>query len=370
MEYLLNSYLDFNATTPLQESAREAMIAAMDQLGNPSSVHRWGREARRLLETARRQIAGFSGAAASQIIFTSGGTEANALALSQAPQSRRAVSAIEHPSVLAHAAPEQWLAVRPDGVIDLEQLAQRLAAGGIDLISVMAANNETGVIQPLDDVIRLARAHDVRVHVDAVQALAKIPFDFQTLGADYVSLSAHKIGGPAGVGALLVRGGLDLTSLLAGGGQESRRRPGTENLIGITGFAAAVEGMARRDGWTENCRRLRDDLESGLRAIASDVVIFGEDAPRLANTSCFALAGLNAETQLMALDLAKVAISAGSACSSGKVAASHVLQAMGAPEPLTRAALRVSLGWSSQRRDVDRFLEAWQAHVAQVLCPL
>lgn len=369
MEYLLNAYLDFNATAPLQEGAREAMIAAMDQLGNPSSVHRWGRESRRLLETARRQIAGFAGAGAAQVVFTSGGTEANALALSQAPRTRRAVSAMEHPSVLAHAEPEQWLAVGPDGVIDLGRLEQRLATGAIDLISVMAANNETGVIQPLDDVIRLAQVHGVRVHVDAVQALGKIPLDFQSLGADYMSLSAHKIGGPAGIGALLVRGGLEVTPLLVGGGQESRRRAGTENLVGIAGFAAAVEGMARRDGWTANCARLRDDLESGLRAIASDVVIFGESAPRLANTSCFALAGLNAETQLMALDLAKVAVSAGSACSSGKVAASHVLQAMGAPEPLTRAALRVSLGWSSQRHDIDRFLEAWQAHVAQVLCP-
>ena len=272
--------------------------------------------------------------------------------------------------MLAHARAGQWLAVRPNGVIDLDKLEQRLAAGGIDLIAVMAANNETGVIQPLDDVIRLAHARGVRVHVDAVQALGKMPLDFHSLGADYLSLSAHKIGGPAGVGALLVRSGLEMTPLLAGGGQESSRRAGTENLIGIAGFAAAVEGMAHRDGWTLACARLRDDMEARLQAFASDVVVFGASAPRLANTSCFALASLNAETQLMALDLAKVGVSAGSACSSGKVAASHVLQAMGAPQPLARAALRVSLGWSTQPHDVDRLLEAWQAHVAQVRCPL
>ena len=357
-------YLDHNATSPLRAESRAAMERVLAIGGNPSSVHGQGRTARAAVELAREQVAARARARVQDVIFTSGGTEANALALWGAVQSnletgtritRLFVSSVEHDSVLENAAAIaervpgvrlETIPVTADGIVDLDALRGLLREGkGRALIAVMAANNETGAIQPIADVAALLKEHEGFLLVDAVQALGKIPFDVAL--ADYVSLSAHKIGGPQGVGALIVRDGAPLAATIRGGGQEKGYRAGTENVAGIAGFgaAAAVARSLSPD--------LRDRFESELRAIAPDAVFFARKVARLPNTSNFALLSVNAETALMALDLDGVMVSSGSACSSGKVKPSHVLNAMGVPEPLTRSALRVSFGWNSTDADVD-----------------
>lgn len=346
-------YLDHNATSPLKGSARQAMLAALELGGNASSIHEEGRRAHALLDDARETVARAVGAIAPMVVFTSGGSEANNLALKGAPSERLIVSAIEHPSVLETARsagkPVDILPVDGEGVVDLEALERLLKTGPKALVSVMLANNETGVIEPVRDVVALAHAHGALVHADAVQALGKILVNFGLLGVDLLSLSAHKLGGPVGAGALVVRDGLALEPLIHGGGQELRRRAGTENLAAIAGFAAVVQEKRLE------IKALRDHLEEGLEG----AVIFGAGAERLPNTSCFAMPGLSAETTLMALDLAGFAVSSGSACSSGKVAKSHVLAAMGVAPDLASAAIRVSLGWTTTARDIEQFIFAW-----------
>jgi cysteine desulfurase len=328
----------------------------MAEPGNPSSVHRFGRAARARIQTVRRKLAERLGVGPDRVIFTSGGTEANHLALLGFP-GPRLVSAIEHPSIL-EADPEACrIPVDATGVLDLEQLNELLTRRRPRLISVMLANNETGVIQPVREAAALAHAHGALLHTDAVQAFGKIPFTVPELGADLVTVSAHKLGGPPGVGALVVREGLDPTPLSRGGGQELRRRAGTENLPGIVGFGAALDLVT---DW-EEVRALRYRLEAGVRVLAPEALIVGSGAERLPNTSCILLPGRPAATQLMALDLAGVAVSSGSACSSGKVGTSHVLEAMGYPADLAACAIRVSMGWCSEAADVDRFLESWAA---------
>ncbi len=353
-------YLDYNATAPLRPEVLAAMTGAMAEPGNPSSVHAPGRRARRLIEEARIRVAALAGADPRWVNFTSGGTEANNWALTGLGRGPRLVSAAEHDSVLQAAPEARRLAVHADGRVDLEDLQEALADFGAGaLVSVMLANNETGVLQPVEAVVELARAAGALVHCDAVQAAGKLPLDMARLGVDCMTLSAHKLGGPPGVGALICRDGVDLKPLLRGGGQESRRRAGTENLPGIAGFGAAAEAARRDLPLMAEIRRLRDRLEEGARAIAPDLRIFGAEAERLANTSCLALPGRSAETQVMALDLAGVAVSAGAACSSGKVQPSHVLAAMGAGPDEAASAIRVSLGWQSGEADVGRFLSAW-----------
>ena len=346
-------YLDHNATSPLRERAREAMLSAFGLGGNASSIHAEGRKAHALLDDAREAIGRALGAIAPMVVFTSGGSEANNLALKGAPVERLIVSAIEHPSVLeaakAAGKPVEILPVDGDGLVDLEALERLLKAGPKALVSVMLANNETGVIEPVRDVAALAHAQGALIHTDAVQALGKVPVNFGLLGIDLLSVSAHKLGGPVGAGALVIRDGLALDPLIHGGGQELRRRAGTENIAAIAGFAAAVQEKRLE------INALRDHLEEGLEG----AVIFGAKVPRLPNTSCFALPGLSAETLLMALDLAGFAVSSGSACSSGKVAKSHVLAAMGVAPDLAGAALRVSLGWTTTAHDIDQFISAW-----------
>jgi cysteine desulfurase len=346
-------YLDHNATSPLKESARRAMLSAFELTGNASSIHEEGRRAHALLDDARDAVARAVGAIAPMVVFTSGGSEANNLALKGAPVERLIVSAIEHPSVLEAARRSgrhvEILPVDGEGVVDLEGLERLLATGPKALISVMLANNETGVIEPVREIVSLAHARGALVHSDAVQALGKIPVNFGLLGADLVSLSAHKLGGAAGAGALIVRDGLALDPLVHGGGQELRRRAGTENLAAIAGFAAVVQEKRLE------IRALRDHLESGLE----DAVFFSGKSERLPNTSCFAMPGLPAETALMALDLAGFAVSSGSACSSGKVAKSHVLAAMGVAPDLAEGAIRVSLGWTTTAQDIEQFISAW-----------
>jgi cysteine desulfurase len=354
------AYLDYNATAPIRPAAAAAVSEALQLGGNPSSVHAFGRAARARLEDARDSVTALAGAPPERLIFTSGGTEANNLALTWALGGRVLVSAGEHSSVLEAAPHAERIPLKSDGQVDLAALEELLAAAPRpSLLSLMLANNETGVIQPLAEAVRLARAAGVPVHCDAVQAAGKVALDIEDLGVQLMSLSAHKIGGPAGVGALVVTEDLALEPLLRGGGQERRRRAGTENLPGIAGFAAAAREAAGQLREFGQLSRLRDRIEAEAKAIAPEVRIFGHQAPRLANTSCLAMPGVRAETQVMALDLAGVAVSAGAACSSGKVAPSHVLQAMGVEDALADGAIRVSLGWASVPEDVDLFLAAW-----------
>ena len=355
------------------------MLAALDAGGNPSSVHAAGRRARAIAETARDAVAALTGAAAGTVIFTSGGTEALALALggavAAAPEAggrltRLLVSAIEHPAVLANAEAVarrtaglglEILPVTADGVLDLVALERALRdGGGRALLAVMAANNETGVIQPIEQVAALARDAGALLLVDGVQAAGKTDLKPFAAAADYLALSAHKLGGPSGVGTLIAREGAPLAPQVLGGGQEKRRRAGTENLSGIAGFgAAAALAATALEAEVPRLAALRDRFEQGMMTLLPDLVIFGAAAPRLANTSHFAWAPMKAETALMALDLDGVMVSSGAACSSGKVAPSHVLAAMGVPDELAASALRVSFGWNSGEADVEAALAAF-----------
>ena len=365
-------YLDWNATTPLRPEARAAMVAAYDLVGNPSSVHAEGREARRLIEDARASLAAAVGALPRNVIFTSAGTEANALALSPGlrgpvggPVERLLVSAVEHASVLAggrfpSAAIEQ-IRVTRSGVVDLEHLKALLEDGPPALVSIMAANNETGALQPITEAARIVHEAGGLLHVDAIQALGKIPFDIKAVGANLASFSAHKIGGPKGVGALVVaEGTAGLEPLLRGGGQEQNRRAGTENVAGLAGFGAAVKtALQALPEDAERMASLRDRLENGIRGIAG-ATVFSDDVGRLPNTVLFTAPGLKAETAVIGFDLEGVAASSGSACSSGKVQPSHVLSAMGFDPTVAQGAVRLSLGWSTEADDINRALEAWK----------
>lgn len=364
-------YLDWNATTPLRPEARAAMLAAMDAVGNPSSVHAEGRQARRFVEDARAVVASAVGAEARQVVFTSGGTEANVMALvpgssrkGGAPLERLIVSAVEHPSVMAAGrfSPEAVtvLDVDRNGVVDPARLRGLLADKPPALVSVMAANNETGALQPIAGIAEVVHEAGGLLHVDAVQALGKISINISELQTDLLSISAHKIGGPKGVGALVIGDGLTGPQpLLRGGGQELSRRAGTENVIGINGFGAAVKAAVAALPEMAKIAELRQILEAGLRQ-HNDVIVFAQDAPRLPNTILFGAPGLRAETAVIGFDLEGISVSSGSACSSGKVQPSHVIEAMGYGPELTRSGIRVSLGWTTTESDVERFLEAWK----------
>jgi cysteine desulfurase len=365
-------YLDWNATTPLRPEARAAMEAAWDLSGNPSSVHAEGRQARRLVEEARASVAGAVGAPARNLVFTSGGTEANALALtpglrrgSGAAVERLLVSAIEHASVLAGGRfrPEaiRSVGVTRSGVLDLDQLRAALEGGPPALVSLMLANNETGALQPVAEASEMVHAAGGVLHVDAIQAFGKIAVDIQALQADLLTVSAHKIGGPKGVGAVILAEGLaGLEPLLRGGGQEMGRRAGTENVAGIAGFGAAVRASTGAlDGDAVRLEDLRRRLERGLKQ-REGIIVFSESEKRLPNTTLFTVPGLKAETAVIGFDLAGIAVSSGSACSSGKVQPSHVLEAMGFGPDVAQGAVRLSLGWSTSGADIDRCLEAWR----------
>jgi cysteine desulfurase len=355
------TYLDWNATAPLRPEAAAAMTAMLTCCGNPSSVHRWGRAARQRVERAREAIATLLGGVdPSGVVFVSGGTEANHLALLGAGRERVLVSAVEHDSV-RHAAPGAGtIPVDCDGVVALDSLDRLLGADPRPaLVSVMFANNETGVMQPAAEIAAITRKHGALFHCDAVQAAGKLTLDAGKIGADLITLSAHKLGGPPGVGALVVTGGLDLAPLLRGGGQEHNRRAGTENFPGIVGFAAAAAAVEIEA--YDRVRALRDELEAGIAAAAPDAAVLGARVARLPNTAAIAMPGVAAEIQVIALDLDGVMVSAGAACSSGKVGPSHVLAAMGVDPDLAGSTIRVSLGWSSTETDVSHFLRAWTA---------
>ncbi|WID97104.1 cysteine desulfurase family protein [Bosea vestrisii] len=379
------SYLDHNATTPVRPAVAEAMLRALQMPGNPSSVHNEGRAARGAIEQARQQVASLVGAKASNVVFTSGGTEANATILSpglsdcsgardcvRAPVTLLLHSVSEHPCVRdGHRFPADQAEVIPvdsEGLVDLGWLDERLSRFAAEqpderaLISVHLANNETGVLQPIAEIVTIARHYSALVHSDAVQAAGKIAIDINALGLDALTLSAHKIGGPKGIGAIVFRtGALELADKpLRGGGQERGWRAGTENLPGIVGFGVAAEEAGKALA-TEATRlaALRDQLETRLMALAPDTAIFGARASRLPNTSAFATPGIKAETALIMLDLSGVALSSGSACSSGKVRRSHVLTAMGVDPVMSEGALRASLGWTTCEADIDQFIAAY-----------
>ena len=355
------TYLDWNATAPLRPEARAAFVAALDIVGNPSSPHAEGRRARAIVEDAREQVAALVGAKPAEVVFTSGGTEANNAVLS-AGWDAIFMAGIEHDSVLA---PTRASGAR---IIDLEvdaggvvraDAASVLAGAERVLLSVQVANNETGVLQPVAEIAAGAKSRGARVHTDAVQAAGRVAIDMRALGVDYLTLSAHKLGGPKGIGALVIDERESLPPLLTGGGQERRRRAGTENVAAIAGFGAAAD-VAKRDlAQMQRVGALRDTLEARVKAVSPSVVVVGGATQRLPNTTSIALPGTSAETLVIALDLAGIAVSAGAACSSGKVGASHVLRAMGLEPGLARAAIRVSLGWSTSEDDIEAFIAAW-----------
>ena len=363
-------YFDWNAGAPLREEAREAVLRALGA-GNASSVHAEGRAARRLIEDARAQVAALVGADAANVTFTSGATEANMLALTPAlhpagekrPRGRLLVSAIEHPSVLGGgrfpAELVEQVPVTADGVVDVAALERAVARAERPLVSIMLANNETGVIQPVAAVAEIVHAAGGLLHVDAVQGPGRIECDMGRLGADLMTVSSHKLGGPQGAGALIRRGGLPMAEpLIRGGGQERGVRAGTENVAAIAGFGTAA-AVCTEQADARHMAKLRDKLEAGLKVATPQVVIFGEGAERLPNTTLFAVPGMKAETAIIAFDLNGIAVSSGAACSSGKVAASHVLAAMGVAPGLARGAIRASLGHGSSESEVERFLGTW-----------
>lgn len=368
------TYLDYNATAPMRAEARAAMLAAMDAGGNPSSVHAEGRRARALVEAARCEVAALVGADAGDVLFTSGATE-SANQVLRRQWGTVLFSRIEHPCVVAPSLQSEGyveeLAVDREGTIDPRALAARLAALaaaghlplGRSLIAVQMANNETGVLQPLAEISSVARDHGLAVLCDAVQAAGRLAIDFKSSGVDYMLVSSHKIGGPKGVGALIAKGGGDLPPLVIGGGQERRRRAGTENVEGISGFGAAARAARDEAAAMDTIRAWRDAIEQSARAWRPDTVIVGEGAPRLANTLSMAVPGLASETLVIKLDLAGFAVSAGSACASGKVGSSPVLAAMGVAPDIARAAIRVSLGHATTQADIERFIEAWRTLV-------
>lgn len=354
-------YLDFNASTPLRSNVISAMVEAFQHYGNPSSVHKFGRTARHCIETARDTLAEHLGVRSTQIIFTSGGTEANNFVIKATKAEGRQIliSAIEHESIDRSAPEAKTVPVNSDGSINLDALDELLSKIPTDtaLVAVMLANNETGILQPISEIVAIAKHYGAKVHCDAVTAFTKIPFTYKDLSVDYLSLSSHKIGGPKGIGALVIPENQQLPSFIHGGGQEKGHRAGTENMVGIVGFAQAVKD-AKEDPWNE-ITILRDDMEEEILAKFPTTPIYGRGGPRLPNTSYIGMPGVPTLKQLMAFDLDGFAVSAGSACSSGKVAPSHVLKAMGvAPGPSTEA-LRVSLGWNTSAQEVSQFTKAW-----------
>lgn len=363
----LRTYLDWNATAPLRPEARVAMLAALERTGNPSSVHAEGRAARRMIEDARDEVAALAGTSPRNVVFTSGATEANVW-LHRRSWRTILYARIEHASVIApvEAGDGERVAIAAtrDGTIDLGSLGEALAARagslvpGQALLTLQTANNETGVVQPLDGAVALAREHRVLVASDAVQAAGRFALDFDGSGLAYMTLSAHKLGGPKGVGALIARPEAPLPPMLIGGGQERRLRAGTENVAAIAGFGAAALAAKAEAGRLGHVVRLRDRLEAGVLALSPGTTVVGREVSRLPNTSCIAFATHPAETLVALLDLAGIAVSAGAACSSGKVAESHVLTAMGLGPETARRAIRVSLGPTTTEADIDAFLEA------------
>lgn len=355
-------YLDYNATCPIFPEAIKAAADAMAHTGNASSIHADGRAARKIVEDSREQVAKLAGVRAAQIIFNSGATEGNNTILSGFAEKLVLLSPVEHPSVLeATPTTTEFLPLKSDGTIDLDKFEVVMETSAPALVCVQLVNSETGIIQPVADIARIAKAKGALVLCDAVQAAGRIAIDFKSLGADYLTLSAHKFGGPQGIGALVFREGLQMPKFMRGGGQEKRQRAGTENVAAIAGFAAAsARALENLDAYQTRCKGFQAKLESALKAAVNDLVIVGENAPRVANTTDVILPGASAETQLMAMDLEGVAVSSGSACSSGTFKPSHVLASMGYNADEAKSALRFSTGWATTDADIDDAIQAYK----------
>lgn len=353
-------YLDYNATAKIRPEVIDALTQAMATVGNASSVHNAGREARRSVENARRSVATLIGADAPQVVFTSGGTEADNQVMQMCDPARTFVSAIEHPAILDACPGANRVPVTGDGTIDLNALETMLAeADTPQLVALMLANNETGVLQPVAEAAEIAHRHGALLHCDAVQAVGKIPVDFAALGADTMAMTGHKFGGPQGVGALIVRTPDTVECLMRGGGQERGLRGGTESVAHIVALGVAADiAVQRMDGYAA-LGDIRDRMEARLLQTTPGIRIFGGNAPRLPNTSKLMMPGVSSETQVMSFDLAGIEVSAGSACSAGRVEPPYVLTAMNVPDDEALCALRVSLGWDTTEADIDRFVAEW-----------
>jgi cysteine desulfurase len=356
-------YLDYNATAPLLPQVMQAMTDAMHLIGNPSSIHTQGRMVRKHIEQARAQIAQTVHCDPTHITFTSGATEANNWAVFGSNAKRILMSSIEHASLIDLPVEKIIIPVTTQGVVDIDALEKLLAQDNTPtLVCVMWVNNETGVIQPIEQIAALCAIYSAQLHVDAVQALGRFPIDLSAIPITSLSLSAHKIGGPSGVGALVYAHDVVLEKMIHGGGQERRRRAGTENFLGIVGFGVAAQIAQTTPADYQQLGKMRDALEEKLLSVLPDVKIAGQGAPRVGNTTQLIWPHQSAEQQLIALDLAGIAISSGSACSSGSIQPSHVLRAMGVSDALARCAIRVSTGPTTTQNDIDRFFSAWVAN--------
>ncbi|GHF27523.1 cysteine desulfurase [Kordiimonas sediminis] len=360
-------YLDYNATAPIRETVITSVCQAMSEVGNPSSVHAFGRRAKSIADEGREKVAALVGARARDIVFTASGTEANNAVLRSTGADHIIISATEHESAVAAAKASgkevSVLPVSADGIVNLEKLEQLLVehSNQSTLVSVIFANNETGVIQPISEIATVAMKHGARVHTDAVQAAGKIPLDMQKLGVQYMTLSAHKIGGPQGVGAIAMHPTAPLDAFIVGGGQELGRRSGTENVAGIAGFGEAAVAAFTQLSQMNAIATYRNKLETAVRSLCNTVIIPGSNTERLGNTSCIIMPGVKGETQVMHFDLNGVCISSGSACSSGKVKNSHVLTAMGFSDDEAQNSIRISLGYKTTEEDVDAAINAWES---------
>lgn len=359
----MKTYLDYNATAPLRDEARKAMLSTLSSPHNASSVHGFGREGRSIIESARETLASATGADTTQIIFNSGATEGNNTVLKHFDGQRILASSIEHAATLQAGPKLKEIPVTEEGVLDLNALEKLLKERPTALVSVMLINNETGIIQPIKEASDLAHKHGALFHCDGVQALGRIEIDINALGIDFLTLSSHKIGGPQGVGALAMRLCGQTPILITGGGQEKSARAGTENVAGIAGFAAATKAAINNlDSYQSQTKALQDTLENALQ----NVKIYGQNASRATNTTLFSVPGTTSERLLMALDLEGIAVSNGSACSSGRVEPSHVLKAMGENDKEASSALRISTGWDTTHEDIERFLNAFEKIMARI----
>jgi cysteine desulfurase len=360
-------YLDYNATCPIRPEAIEAALHAMRLCGNASSIHGDGRAVRKLVEDARAEVAALVGVRSAQVIFNSGATEGNNTILSGYQDKVVFISSIEHPSVLEAAPHASLIPVTREGLIDIDALRQMLKQETPALVSIQYVNSETGVIQQVAEISALVKEHGALIHCDAVQAAGRIEIDFNALGVDYLTLSAHKFGGPQGAGALIFREGLQMPKFMRGGGQEKRQRAGTENIAAIAGFGVAAK-IAKDSiaAYQAHCTRLITELEQGLRLKANDMIIIAQNAQRVANTLSVAIPGISAETQLMAMDLEGVSVSSGSACSSGTFKPSHVLTAMGYSEQDAKTALRFSVGYATTDAEIEGAIVAYGHMVSRI----
>lgn len=364
---MVRAYLDYNATCPIRPEVIASTADAMRVTGNASSIHADGRAARKIVEDARTDVANLANVRAAQVIFNSGATEGNNTILSGYRDKVVFISAIEHPSVMEAAPHAKKIPVTKDGIIDLAAFEKMLSAETPALVSVQLVNSETGVIQPIGDIAALAKSKGALVHCDAVQAAGRIALDFKSLGVDYLTLSAHKFGGPMGIGALIFREGLQIPKFLHGGGQEKRQRAGTENVAAIAGFGTAAKlALEGLDDYRAKTSGFQKTLEAAIKKTANDIVVVSENAPRVSNTTAVIIPGTSAETMLMAMDLESVSISSGSACSSGTFKPSHVIMAMGFGDDSAKSALRFSTGWATTTAEIDNALTAFTRVIGRV----